>query len=145
MGDVGALAKPPYGLTDNLQSLLRTSDLVFIDPVTTGYSRASKGHQVGDFHGYTRDIESVSEFIRLWTSRHDRWLSPKFLAGESYGTTRAAALAAHLADGLRAVPERSDARSPRCWTSPRSTSPRATTCRTRSTCRPTPPPRTSTA
>ena len=99
MGDVGALTKPPYGLTDNLQSLLRTSDLVFIDPVTTGYSRASKGHQVGDFHGYTRDIESVSEFIRLWTSRHDRWLSPKFLAGESYGTTRAVALAAHLADG----------------------------------------------
>ncbi len=99
MGDVGSLAKPPYGLADNLESLLAVSDLVFIDPVTTGYSRTSEGHKVADFHGYRRDLESVGEFIRLWTSRNDRWLSPKFLAGESYGTTRAAALAAHLADG----------------------------------------------
>lgn len=99
MGDVGALAPPPYGLTDNLESLLAVSDLVFIDPVTTGYSRTSEGHKADDFHGFTRDIESVSEFIRLWASRNGRWLSPKFLAGESYGTTRAAALAAHLAEG----------------------------------------------
>lgn len=99
MGDVGALAPPPYGLTDNLESLLAVSDLVFIDPVTTGYSRTTAGHQADDFHGYTRDVESVSEFIRLWTSRNDRWSSPKFLAGESYGTTRAAALAQHLVDG----------------------------------------------
>jgi carboxypeptidase C (cathepsin A) len=99
MGDVGALARPPYGITDNLESLLAVSDLVFIDPVTTGYSRPSEGHKVADFHGYTRDVESVSEFIRLWATRNDRWLSPKFLAGESYGTTRAAALAAHLAEG----------------------------------------------
>ena len=97
MGDAGHLAKPPYGLTDNLQTLLTVSDLVFIDPVTTGYSRAVSGHRSDDFHGFTRDLESVSEFIRLWTSREGRWLSPKFLAGESYGTTRAAALSNHLA------------------------------------------------
>lgn len=97
MGDAGDLAKPPYGLADNLESLLSVTDLVFIDPVTTGYSRAAEGHQAGDFHGFRRDLESVGEFIRLWTSRHDRWLSPKFLAGESYGTTRAAGLADLLA------------------------------------------------
>jgi carboxypeptidase C (cathepsin A) len=99
MGDVGALAPPPYDLTDNLETLLAVSDLVFIDPVTTGYSRASEGHKADDFHGFTRDLESVGEFIRLWASRNGRWRSPKFLAGESYGTTRAAALAAQLADG----------------------------------------------
>jgi len=99
MGDVGELTRPPYGMTDNLESLLQVSDLVFIDPVTTGYSRATEGHQADDFHGYARDLESVAEFIRLWTTRNDRWGSPKFLAGESYGTTRAAALAQQLADG----------------------------------------------
>ncbi|WP_246187103.1 S10 family peptidase [Microlunatus speluncae] len=98
MGDAGELAPPPYGLADNLETLLTVSDLVFIDPVTTGYSRTSEGHQADDFHGYGRDIESVAEFIRLWASRNGRWLSPKFLAGESYGTTRAAALAARLAE-----------------------------------------------
>ncbi|MPQ97035.1 peptidase S10 [Modestobacter sp. I12A-02628] len=99
MGDAGDLAPPPYALADNLQTLLRVSDLVFIDPVSTGYSRTHEGHTADDFHGFTRDVESVGEFIRLWTSRNGRWLSPKFLAGESYGTTRAAALAGHLATG----------------------------------------------
>jgi carboxypeptidase C (cathepsin A) len=98
MGDVGELKPPPYGLADNLETLLAVSDLVFIDPVTTGYSRTSEGHTADDYHGYTRDVESVAEFTRLWTSRNDRWLSPKFLAGESDGTTRAAALAARLAE-----------------------------------------------
>lgn len=98
MGDVGALAPPPYGLADNLETLLRVSDLVFIDPVTTGYSRTSEGRKSDEYHGYRRDLESVAEFIRLWSSRHDRWRSPKYLAGESYGTTRAAALAQHLAE-----------------------------------------------
>ena len=69
MGDVGALARRRTGSTDNLETLLAVSDLVFIDPVTTGYSRASEGHKADDFHGYTRDVESVGEFIRLWTSR----------------------------------------------------------------------------
>ncbi|MFX4272337.1 S10 family peptidase [Propionibacteriaceae bacterium Y1685] len=96
MGDAGELADPPYELADNLESLLAVSDLVFIDPVTTGFSRSASGHTSDDFHGYTRDVESVGEFIRLWTTRHGRWMSPKFLAGESYGTTRAAALASYL-------------------------------------------------
>src|SRR5215475_4533086 len=95
-GDVGALEPPPYGLADNAQTLLRHSDLVFIDPVSTGYSRAVKGEKSGDFHGYGGDIESVGEVIRLWTTRNGRWMSPKYLCGEAYGTTRAAGLARHL-------------------------------------------------
>jgi carboxypeptidase C (cathepsin A) len=95
-GDVGALQPPPYGLVDNAQTLLRHSDLVFIDPVSTGYSRAVKGEKPKDFHGYAGDIASVGEVIRLWTTRNGRWMSPKYLCGESYGTTRAAGLARHL-------------------------------------------------
>lgn len=96
MGDVGALLPPPYALADNAQTLLRHSDLVFIDPVSTGYSRPVKGEKPKDFHGYGGDIASVGEVIRLWTSRNGRWMSPKYLCGESYGTTRAAGLARHL-------------------------------------------------
>ncbi|SDP18179.1 Carboxypeptidase C (cathepsin A) [Actinopolyspora xinjiangensis] len=95
-GDAGQLAAPPYGLADNPETLLAHSDLVFIDPVSTGFSRAVRGGKPGDFHGYRRDIESVAELIRLWTTRNGRWLSPKYLAGESYGTLRAASLAEHL-------------------------------------------------
>ena len=96
MGDAGDLAPPPYGLGDNPQTLLRHSDLVFIDPVSTGFSRAVSGGKPAEFHGFTGDIESVGEVIRLWTTRGDRWMSPKYLCGESYGTTRASALARHL-------------------------------------------------
>jgi carboxypeptidase C (cathepsin A) len=96
MGDVGALRPPPYGLADNAESLLATSDLVFIDPVSTGYSRTLEGTKPDKFHGYQGDIESIGELIRLWTSRHKRWMSPKFVAGESYGTLRGAALVEHL-------------------------------------------------
>ncbi|MGH9291828.1 MAG: S10 family peptidase [Acidimicrobiales bacterium] len=96
MGDAGALVPPPYGLTDNAESLLAHSDLVFIDPVSTGYSRVVEGDKAAEFHGYQRDLDSVGEVIRLWTSRNDRWLSPKFLIGESYGTLRAGALAHHM-------------------------------------------------
>jgi carboxypeptidase C (cathepsin A) len=96
MGDVGALAPPPYGLTDNAESLLAVSDLVFIDPVSTGYSRTLVDTKPDPFHGYQGDIESVAELIRLWTTRHKRWMSPKFVAGESYGTLRGAALVEHL-------------------------------------------------
>src|SRR4051794_27156066 len=95
-GDVGALLPPPYGLTDNAETLLAVSDLVFIDPVSTGYSRAVEGSKPEPFHGYQGDIESVAELIRIWTSRNKRWLSPKFVAGESYGTLRGAALVEHL-------------------------------------------------
>ncbi|HEY3954531.1 MAG TPA: hypothetical protein VGM53_14235 [Streptosporangiaceae bacterium] len=96
MGDAGALAPPPFGLGDNAETLLAHSDLVFIDPVTTGYSRVVTGGKPAEYHGFQRDLESVGELIRLWTSRNDRWLSPKYLAGESYGTVRASALAAYL-------------------------------------------------
>ena len=96
MGDAGDLLPPPYGLADNEQTLLRHSDLVFIDPVSTGFSRAVKGEKSSEFHGFGGDISSVGEVIRLWTTRNDRWMSPKYLCGESYGTTRAAALARHL-------------------------------------------------
>jgi carboxypeptidase C (cathepsin A) len=96
MGDAGALKPPPYGLTDNHETLLAESDLVFIDPISTGYSRAVKGGKPKEFHGFTGDLTSVGEVIRLWTSRNGRWLSPKYLCGESYGTLRAAALARHL-------------------------------------------------
>jgi carboxypeptidase C (cathepsin A) len=96
MGDAGDLLPPPYRLTENAETLLAVADLVFIDPVSTGYSRPVQDGSPKDFHGFTGDLESVGEVIRLWTTRNDRWLSPKLLAGESYGTLRAAALAEHL-------------------------------------------------
>jgi carboxypeptidase C (cathepsin A) len=96
MGDAGELLPPPYGLTDNEFSLLDQTDLVFIDPVSTGYSRPVEGQKARDFHGFKKDIESVGDFIRLYTTRYGRWFSPKFLAGESYGTTRSAGLSGYL-------------------------------------------------
>lgn len=91
--DQGHCGAPPYALCDNDASLLAASDLVFIDPVGTGYSRMSPGEKGSEFHDYQRDLDAVAEFIRLYLSRHGRWASPKFLIGESYGTTRAAGLA----------------------------------------------------
>ena len=96
MGDAGALLPPPYRLVDNESSLLDLTDLVFIDPVSTGYSRAVPGEAPKQFHGIQQDIESVGDFIRLYATRNKRWTSPKFLAGESYGTTRAAGLSGYL-------------------------------------------------
>jgi carboxypeptidase C (cathepsin A) len=94
----GMEVPPPGRLVDNEYSILDLTDLVFIDPVSTGYSRAAPGQDVKQFHGVRKDVESVADFIRLWTTRNQRWASPKFVAGESYGTTRAAGLAHHLAD-----------------------------------------------
>ncbi len=98
MTEEGGLPKPPYQLTDNEYSLLDQTDLVFIDPVGTGYSRPANGEKARQFHGFKKDIESVGDFIRLYTTRYNRWLSPKFLIGESYGTTRASGLAGYLQD-----------------------------------------------
>jgi carboxypeptidase C (cathepsin A) len=95
-GDAGQLLPPPYALADNAETLLRHADLVFIDPVSTGWSRTLKGEKSKDYHGFAGDLESVGELIRLWTSRNGRWMSPKYLCGESYGTLRAAGLAQHL-------------------------------------------------
>ena len=98
MNEDGSLPAPPFALVDNEYSVLDASDLVFIDPVATGFSRAAKDEKADDFFGDEGDLTSVGEFIRLWATRHDRWLSPKFLCGESYGVFRAAGLADHLRD-----------------------------------------------
>jgi len=89
---------PPYQLLDNAHSLLDETDLVFIDPVSTGFSRAVEGEKASEYHDFKKDIESVGDFIRLYTTRYQRWPSPKFLIGESYGTTRAAGLSGYLQD-----------------------------------------------
>jgi len=96
MGAEGEQPKPPYRLLDNEDTALEFTDLVFIDPVTTGFSRAAPGEKDSQFHGFDGDLESVGEFIRLYLTRAERWRSPKFLAGESYGTTRSAALSQRL-------------------------------------------------
>ena len=100
IGDSTVPPPPPYETVENDHSLLDDSDLVFIDPVTTGWSRGADEETAKQFHGLKEDTESVGEFIRLWLSRNHRWDSPKFVMGESYGTTRAASLAGHLTDKL---------------------------------------------
>jgi carboxypeptidase C (cathepsin A) len=96
--DEGEAPAPPYRLTDNEDTLLDQTDLVFIDPVTTGFSRAVEPHNAKQFHGVQEDVQSVGTFIRDYVTRFRRWDSPKYLAGESYGTTRAAGLAGYLQD-----------------------------------------------
>lgn len=87
---------PPARLIDNGSSILDVCDLVFIDPVSTGYSRAEKDGKPSDFHGLNSDIASVGDFIRIWITENGRWNSPKYLCGESYGGIRAAGLSDHL-------------------------------------------------
>lgn len=96
--DEPKIVPPPYELVDNEFTMLEVTDLVFVDPVSTGYSRAVPGEKNAQFHDFQKDIESVGEFIRLQTTRLRRWGSPKFLIGESYGTTRAAGLSGFLLD-----------------------------------------------
>lgn len=91
---------PPYTIVHNDKSPLDIADLVFIDPVGTGFSRAIGKGQNKDYWGVDQDAESVARFIRQWTTQHKRWNSPKYLAGESYGTTRAAKLAEVLEGGF---------------------------------------------
>ncbi|WP_395744865.1 S10 family peptidase [Prosthecobacter sp.] len=92
---------PPGGLVNNEFSLLDVTDLVFIDPVSTGFSRAEDPKNVGEFLGVQEDIASVGEFMRLWVTREERWRSPKFVAGESYGGIRGGGLAQHLQERHR--------------------------------------------
>ncbi len=94
--DEGEMPPPPFKLTDNAYSLLDETDLVFIDPMSTGFSRPVEGEHAREWHKFTKDIASVGDFIRLYSTRYKRWLSPKFLAGESYGTTRSAGLSGYL-------------------------------------------------
>jgi carboxypeptidase C (cathepsin A) len=97
---------PPDGLSpatavkvvDNPNSILDATDLVFVDPVSTGLSRAAKGEKPEQFFGVDEDIQAVGEFVRLFTTREQRWASPKFFCGESYGVTRVAGLAQYLQD-----------------------------------------------
>ena len=96
LDDEGRDPGPPYRLTDNGESILDLTDVVFIDPVITGYSRPAPGEEAKQFHGLREDVESVGQLIHLYATRNGRWSSPKFLAGESYGTTRSAALVHHL-------------------------------------------------
>ena len=98
MMDDGALPAAPYQLVDNDNTWLDQTDLVFVDPVGTGYSRATNQTLEKKFNGLQGDIESVGEFIRLFLTRNERWASPLYLAGESYGTTRAAGLSGYLVE-----------------------------------------------
>jgi carboxypeptidase C (cathepsin A) len=99
--DDGTAPPPPYQIVNNEYTWLDKTDLVFIDPVATGYSRAANGESNKQFHGFVEDVQSVGAFIRSFLSKYERWASPKFLAGESYGTTRAAGLAKFLTDSYR--------------------------------------------
>jgi carboxypeptidase C (cathepsin A) len=87
---------PPYPIVHNPDSLLDVTDIVFIDPVGTGFSHALGKTDPNDFWGVTKDAESVAQFIRLWLNQNGRWNAPKFLGGESYGTTRSAAVVNQL-------------------------------------------------
>jgi carboxypeptidase C (cathepsin A) len=98
--DDGQPLPPPVNLVENEGTLLDLTDLVFIDPVSTGFSRAADEKNAKQFHGVLEDLQSVGDFIRLYTTRSGRWGSPKYLSGESYGTTRAANLANHLQSRL---------------------------------------------
>jgi len=91
--DAGYPGPPPYPLLAAPETILDVSDLVFVDPVGTGFSRALGDHEGKEFWGLYEDARSMAEFIQTWITEHDRWNSPRFLLGESYGTTRAAAVA----------------------------------------------------
>lgn len=94
----GFMPPAPYHVEDNQATLLDKSDLVLVDAVGTGFSRAADAEMSKKFWGVKGDIEAFSEFIRLYITRNERWTSPLFLLGESYGTTRAAGVAGYLAD-----------------------------------------------
>ncbi len=94
----GFMPAAPYRLEDNPDTLLDRSDIVMVDAMSTGYSRAATAELAKKFLGVKGDVQAFGEFIRLYISRYDRWSSPLFLLGESYGTTRAAGIAGYLAD-----------------------------------------------
>ena len=94
----GFMPPAPYRIEDNPHTLLDKSDLVLIDAIGTGFSRAENAEMMKKFWGVRGDIEAFSEFIRLYITRNERWSSPLFLFGESYGTTRSAGIAGYLAD-----------------------------------------------
>src|SRR5262249_6871628 len=91
----------PHSLSPNPHCLLDMTDIVLIDPIGTGYSRAVRGEDRGQFLGYQNDINSVSQFIHDYINKNNRWRSPKFMMGESYGGTRAAGLSGRLFEHYR--------------------------------------------
>jgi carboxypeptidase C (cathepsin A) len=93
---VGQQAPPPYPLEDNQHTLLDIADIVMIDPIGTGFSRPVGDTEGKTFWGLDEDARSLTQFIRRFLSAHERWNSPRYLLGESYGTTRSAVLARHL-------------------------------------------------
>jgi carboxypeptidase C (cathepsin A) len=96
MGDDGFQPAPPFRLVDNELSIIDATDLVMIDAISTGYSRPIAGENPNQFHGVNEDLRWFGEFIRRYVTRFNRWRSPKFLLGESYGTFRSAGLAGEL-------------------------------------------------
>ncbi len=96
MADEGFQPGPPFRLVDNEFSLIDVTDVVLIDAISTGYSRPVAGEDPRQFHGVNEDLEWFTEFIRRYLTRFNRWRSPKFLLGESYGTFRSAGLASTL-------------------------------------------------
>lgn len=98
MLDDGMMPPPPYEMEDNQHTWLTETDLVFIDPIGTGFSRAVRPELAAKYFGVQGDIESVGDFIRMYLSRNERWMSPLYVGGESYGTTRTAGLSNHLFD-----------------------------------------------
>ena len=89
----------PYDLVNNKNGLFDLTDLVFIDPVGTGYSKVIGKGKVKDYWGLNEDANSIAKFMRQWVTKNNRWFSPKFIAGESFGTVRAAAVANTLEEG----------------------------------------------
>jgi carboxypeptidase C (cathepsin A) len=87
---------PPVTVKENPFSILDVADLVFVDPVSTGLSRATEKDKAKDFHGVQEDLDSMADFMRLWITKNKRWSSPKYILGESYGALRAAGLSAKV-------------------------------------------------
>jgi carboxypeptidase C (cathepsin A) len=96
MADEGFQPVPPYRLVDNENSLLDVTDLVFVDAISTGYSRVVAGVNASQFHGQEGDLHAFGDFINEYLKTSSRWPSPKYLIGESYGTIRSAGLSHEL-------------------------------------------------
>ena len=94
--EVGPQGAPPYPLEDNAYTILDIADIVMVDPIGTGFSHTLGETPGSDYWGIDEDARSLAQFIRRFLSEHDRWNSPRYLLGESYGTTRSAVLASHL-------------------------------------------------
>jgi len=94
--NAGITPPAPYKAEDNGNSLLDKADLVFVDPIGTGFSHAVGKAQNKDFWGVDQDVKSLAQFINIYVTRYNRWNSPKFLIGESYGTFRSVALGNYL-------------------------------------------------